>query len=48
MSQARVKNWPNTIEALRYKRQEEKMKKLEDDEVGVTLYFIYISMKIDR
>ncbi len=34
-SQARVKNWPNTIEALRFKRQEEKMKKLEDDEVRV-------------
>ena len=41
MSQARVKNWPNTIEALRFKRQEEKMKKLEDDEVGVTLYILF-------
>ena len=33
MSKARVKNWPNTIEAMRNKRQEEKWKKLEEEEV---------------
>lgn len=27
-SKARVANWPNTIEATRLKRQEEKLKKL--------------------
>ena len=32
-SKSRVQNWPNTIQALRQKRVEEKFKKLEDEEV---------------
>jgi hypothetical protein len=33
-SKARVKNWPNTIDAMRFKREQEKMKRLEDEEVS--------------
>ena len=33
-SKARVKNWPNTLEAQRYKREQDKLKKLEEEEVS--------------
>ena len=33
-SRARVQNWPNTIEAQRKKREEEKLKRLYDEEVS--------------
>lgn len=41
LSQSRIKNWPNTMEALRHKREEDRIKKLEDEEVrsNSTLFF---------
>ena len=33
-SKARVEKWPNTIDALRQKRQEEKLQKLREEEVA--------------
>ena len=33
-SKARVKNWPNTMEALRLKREEDRIQRLEDEEVS--------------
>lgn len=33
-SKNRVKNWPNTMEALRLKREEDRIKRLEDEEVS--------------
>ena len=33
-SKGRVKNWSNTMEAMRYKREEDRIKKLEDAEVS--------------
>jgi hypothetical protein len=38
-SKARVKNWPNTITALRQKREHDKLKRLEDEEVSFILVF---------
>jgi hypothetical protein len=32
-SNARVKNWPNTIEALRRKKDEDRIKRLEEEEI---------------
>ena len=32
-SKARIQNWPNTISAMRQKREEEKLKKLYEEEV---------------
>ena len=34
-SKARVKNWPNTMEATRLKREEDRIKRLEDEEVSM-------------
>ena len=34
ISNNRVKNWPNTIEAMRLKREEDRIKRLEDEEVS--------------
>ena len=34
VSNNRVKNWPNTIEAMRLKREEDRIRRLEDDEVS--------------
>lgn len=39
-SKGRVKNWPNTMEALRIKREEDRIKRLEDDEVS----FLFLSL----
>jgi hypothetical protein len=33
-SKARVAQWPNTLTALRQKREDEKMKRLYDEEVS--------------
>lgn len=33
LSKARVKNWPNTIEALRKKRDDERIRRLEEEEI---------------
>ena len=35
-SKNRVKNWGNTMEALRTKREEDRIKRLEDEEVSFT------------
>lgn len=32
-SKNRVKNWPNTIDALRKKKDEERIKRLEEEEL---------------
>lgn len=32
-SKGRVKNWPNTLEAQRVRREEERIKRLEDEEI---------------
>jgi len=32
-SKARVKNWPNTIDALRKKKDEERIRRLEEEEI---------------
>ena len=32
-SNARVQNWPNTIEALRRKKDEDRIKRLEEEEI---------------
>jgi len=32
-SKARVSNWPNTIEALRKKKDEERIRRLEEEEI---------------
>lgn len=37
-SKARVAKWPNTLTAMRQKKEEDKMKRLYDEEVS--LYFI--------
>lgn len=34
-SKQRVHNWPNTMEALRVKREEDRIKRLEDEEVSL-------------
>ena len=36
-SKGRVKNWPNTLEAMRVNREEERIKRLEDEEVSPLL-----------
>lgn len=33
-SKARVSNWSNTMEAQRYKREEDRIKRLEDAEIA--------------
>ena len=33
LSKQRVQNWPNTIEAVRRKREEDRIKKLEEEEI---------------
>jgi hypothetical protein len=38
VSQSRIKNWPNTMEALRYKREEDRIKRLEDEEVRINQF----------
>lgn len=32
-SKARVKNWPNTIDAMRKKKDEERIRRLEEEEI---------------
>jgi len=44
LSQARVSKWPNTIHAERERKEYERIKKLEDDEVS---YFSFHIKKID-
>ena len=37
-SKARVKNWSNTMDAMRVKREEDRIKRLEDAEVSFVSY----------
>ncbi len=39
-SKNRIKNWPNTLEALRLKREEDRITRLEDEEVSVKTFLI--------
>ena len=39
-SKNRIKNWNNTLEATRIKREEDRIKRLEDEEVSSTLNLI--------
>ena len=38
-SKGRVKNWSNTLEAQRIKREEDRIKRLEDEEVSTNKIF---------
>ena len=49
-SHNRVKNWPNTLDAVRIRREEDRIRRLEDEEVRsffrnetdhITLYYCY-------
>lgn len=42
VSQARVSKWPNTIHAERERKEYERIKKLEDDEVSIVTIFSHI------
>jgi len=42
-SKSRVKNWPNTMEAQRLRREEERIKRLEDEEVSLTKFVLKIA-----
>ena len=42
VSQARVSKWPNTIHAERERKEYERIKKLEDDEVSIVIIFSHI------
>jgi hypothetical protein len=33
LSKARVQNWPNTIDALRKKKDEDRIRRLEEEEI---------------
>jgi len=33
LSNARVKNWPNTLQALRAKKEHDRIKRLEEEEI---------------
>jgi hypothetical protein len=37
MSQAKISKWPNTIHAERERKEAERIRKLEDDEVSTNL-----------
>lgn len=39
-SKNRIKNWPNTLEALRLKREEDRITRLEDEEVSAKTFLI--------
>ena len=44
-SKNRIKNWPNTVEALRLKREEDRIKRLEDEEVSFKFFNIFVDCK---
>jgi NADPH-dependent curcumin reductase CurA len=41
-SKNRIKNWPNTMEALRLKREEDRIRRLEDEEVSAKTIYLSI------
>ena len=46
ISQTRVAKWPNTIQAERERKEYERIKKLEDDEVSIHFLIITYSFTI--
>ena len=46
VSLARISKWPNTIHAERERKEYERIKKLEDDEVSCH-FFLILSVTID-
>ena len=44
LSGARVSKWPNTIHAERERKEYERIKKLEDDEVSIISFIMIICM----
>ena len=43
-SKARVKNWSNTMDAMRVKREEDRIKRLEDAEVSFVSLILNIAI----
>jgi len=41
-SKARIKNWSNTLEATRIKREDDRIKRLEDEEVSLRFSLVYL------
>ena len=48
VSQARVSKWPNTIHAERERKEYERIKKLEDDEVSIVTIFNHILFNFEK
>jgi len=48
VSQARVSKWPNTIHAERERKEYERIKKLEDDEVSIVTIFSHILFNFEK
>lgn len=48
ISTTRVSKWPNTIQAERERKEYERIKKLEDDEVSTTIHLLEISPRYWR
>ena len=46
-SKARVAKWPNTLTAMRQKKEEEKMKRLYDEEVSVSFCSMFNLLSVD-
>ena len=46
ISNARVSKWPNTIQAQREKKEADRIKKLEDDEVSVALNLSFQAIRL--
>lgn len=44
-SKNRIKNWPNTMEALRLKREEDRIRRLEDEEVSAKTFKLSLDCK---
>lgn len=44
VSKSRVQNWPNTMEAMRLKREEDRIRKLEDAEVSAPPPLAYVTV----
>ena len=44
-SKNRIKNWPNTMEALRLKREEDRIRRLEDEEVSSKTFYSKLDSK---
>lgn len=55
-SKNRVGNWPNTLEAVRHKREDDRIRRLEDEEVSLLIVMlsncylicVFVKLKIER